>query len=158
MRTPLVFLVLLYVFAEIAGFILVGQAIGVVATLALTLLSMVVGVALLRWQSVATLTRIRADLAARRAPARPLLDGAMLALAALLMIVPGFLTDAAGILLFIPAIRGSIWRRLSRRFKVGAAANDAPYLVGGAVVELDRESYVLKSGTDTPWRRNGEQA
>jgi len=55
MRAPTFLLALVFMFAEIAGFILVGQAIGVFATLALTLLGMVGGVALLRRHGLATM-------------------------------------------------------------------------------------------------------
>ncbi len=64
MRIPVSLIVLLFTFAEIAVFIAVGGRIGVLATLGLTLLASAAGVSILRRQSVATVMRVRAELAA----------------------------------------------------------------------------------------------
>ncbi len=69
MRIPVSLIVLLFTFAEIAVFIAVGGRIGVLATLGLTLLASAAGVSILRRQSVATVMRVRAELAAGRTPA-----------------------------------------------------------------------------------------
>ena len=150
MRIPLRLAVLLLLLAEIAVLILVGQAIGVAATLALILLSMVAGLVLLRWQGTATLMRIRAEAAAGRVPARPLLEGAVLAIAALLLIMPGFLTDILGLLLFIPAFRARFGQRLRRRFEAKRSAWRAGR---PATIELDRTEYSSLPETGSPWRR-----
>ena len=117
MRIPLRLLVLLFLLAEIAFLVVVGQAIGVAGTLALVLLSMVAGLVLLRWQGTATLMKIRAEAAGGRVPALPLLEGAVLAIAALLLIVPGFLSDLVGLLLFVPGIRVRLGQRMRHRFE-----------------------------------------
>lgn len=152
MRIPFSFLLLLLVFAEIAVFILVGEAIGVLATLGLTLFAMIAGAALLRRQGVATLMRIRADAAAGRLPARPLVEGAVLAIAALLMIVPGFITDAVGILLFIPPVRAALLGRFRRA--AGVRTAQAQFRPPPAkVVELGEDEYAsTRPRPDTPWR------
>jgi UPF0716 family protein affecting phage T7 exclusion len=118
MRIPFLIPVLLGTFAEIAVFILVGDAIGVLPTLGLTLLSMIVGAVLLKRQGVAALNNIRAEVARGRVPARPVAEAAMVAVAGFLLIVPGFLTGAAGLLLFIPAVRSAIWGRMRRQLEM----------------------------------------
>jgi UPF0716 protein FxsA len=157
MRVPIRLLIVALLLAEIAVFVVVGGAIGVAATLALVLVAMVAGLLLLRRQGVATLMSIREGAAAGRLPARPLFKGAALAFAALLLILPGFLTDLAGILLFIPAVRAAIWRRLARRVKVGNLRGEARTATG-SVVELEPGEYVATPRPESPWRDRGSQA
>ena len=153
MKIPFKVLFLLFVLAEIAAFILVGGAIGVLPTLGLVLAGMFGGAVLLRWSGVATLRRIRAELDAGRQPAPPLVDGALLAVAALLIMAPGFVSDAMGVALLVPAARRNIRRLAARRFSSfgpGAATNRR---ASGPVIELDRGEYDRRVSTDSPWRR-----
>jgi UPF0716 protein FxsA len=156
-RIPVSFLLLGFLFAEIAGFILVGQAIGVLPTLALVLLSMVAGVLLLRWQGVATLIRVRRELAENRAPTRPLAEGALLAVASLFLIVPGFLTDILGLLLFIPFVRARIHAAFRVRGSLRATGFGAARYEGGPVVDIGSQDYGAAEDSggqklDSPWR------
>ncbi len=153
MRLPFSLAFLLLVLGEIAVFIRVGEAIGVLATLGLVLFGMVAGALLLRWQGVATLMRVRAEMEAGRTPARSLAEGAVLAIAALLIVVPGFLTDAVGIALFVPSIRRFLWRRLGHRLRVRATSAPAP--AKRPVLDLDRSEYGARSRPDSPWRQDG---
>ena len=155
MKVPLSVLILGLVLAEIAAFILVGGAIGVLGTLALTLLGMVAGSMLLRWSGVATLVRMRAEIAARRLPARPLADGAMLAIAAFLIMAPGFITDILGILLLTPPVRGMLWRRLGGRLAVPRESRNEISRGRGSVVELDASEYAAEPRPESRWRRDG---
>ncbi len=97
---------------EIAGFVVVGGWIGLWATLALVILSAVAGVWVARLQGA----RVAGDLAAAsqglRDPGKPLAEGAIVLVAAMLLIVPGFLTDLAGIALLVPAVRRALFRRI----------------------------------------------
>lgn len=155
MRIPYPLILLGLVFGEIAGFIVVGKLIGVLPTLALVFAGMVAGVLLLRHHGLATLMRIKAEIDARRPPARPLAEGALLALASLLIMVPGFLTDIVGLLLLVPFVREALWRRLRGRVTVRAARAGAASF-GGGVVDLERSEYGeaerLRPRPDSPWR------
>lgn len=112
---PVRLLVLIALLAEIASIVLVGKAVGVAATLALIVLGILAGGYLLRWQGPATLMQVRGDMAARRMPARTLAEGAIKALAAILLIMPGFLSDVIALLLLVPPVRAALWRLLERR-------------------------------------------
>src|SRR5690606_39896012 len=101
-------------FIEIAGFVLVGSTIGVFATFGLVILSPMLGFFLLRLQGIGLLQRIRTETAAGRVPDREVVHGAMLVLAAILLIVPGFVSSAIGILLFVPFIRDFMWEKFMR--------------------------------------------
>lgn len=159
MRIPVSLVVVTFILAEIAGFILVGKMIGVLATLGLVLFGMVAGSMLLRRQGLATLTKMQADLTAGKVPARPLAEGAVLAAAALLIIVPGFVTDLVGIALFIPAVRGVLWRAIRGRVQVRSTEPDLASPARPAVIDLDRSEYgstaEARGQSDTPWRPPG---
>ena len=117
--------ILLFILAlpliEIAGFVVVGSEIGVLATIALVILSGVAGSILLRIQGFGVLTRIRAELEAGRDPGRELAHGAMILLAGILLLIPGFVTDIVGLLLFVPPVRDLVWRFLKRRVVVSGS-------------------------------------
>jgi UPF0716 protein FxsA len=105
-------------FLEIAAFIEVGELIGVWPTIELTLLASFAGVVLMRAQGLATLARAREAALADRPPLAELLDGLAILLAGALLIVPGFITDALGLLLFLPPVRRALRRRIWRGFEV----------------------------------------
>jgi UPF0716 protein FxsA len=157
MRIPITFLVVAFVLAEIAGFILVGEALGVLGTLALTVLATLTGVTLLRHQGLATLERAKAEMRARQMPARPFFDGALQAIAALLMILPGFITDIVGIALFIPPLRDLIWRRLAKHMDVRFARRAPGDARSATFLELDANDYRPVPQPDSPWRRDSRQ-
>ncbi|MFQ5974043.1 MAG: FxsA family protein, partial [Alphaproteobacteria bacterium] len=78
---------------EIAVFIQVGGIIGLWPTIAVVVLTAVIGAALLREQGSATLTRAQREMAERRIPVRELFDAVCLLLAGALLLTPGFVTD-----------------------------------------------------------------
>lgn len=83
----------------------VGGTIGAWTTISLVVLTAVAGVSLIRVQGIATLTRGFARLNAGELPASELGEGVILGLAGALMLTPGFVTDAVGFALLVPAIR-----------------------------------------------------
>lgn len=94
----------------------VGSHIGAALTVGLVMLTAVLGLALLRIQGLATLTRGLGRLQQGELPALEVAEGLMLAVAGALLITPGFLTDAIGFLLLIPAGRVRVAGNLARRF------------------------------------------
>lgn len=143
-------------FLEIAGFIVVGSKIGVLATLALVILSIFLGVFLLRLQGFGLIQKIREETAAGRTPKRELVHGVMLLFAAFLLIIPGFITDIIGLLLFIPAVRDIGWRFISDRVVVVNSGNrrssrTSRSQIKDKVIELDPEDYSSKPDPNSPW-------
>ncbi len=96
----------------------VGSYIGALPTIALVMLTAVIGVALLRVQGLATLTRGRSRLESGELPAREVAEGLLLAVAGALLITPGFVTDTLGFLLLVPPVRRAVARRLLDRVVV----------------------------------------
>ena len=108
---------------EIAVFIKVGQYIGAWKVVALIFLSAILGAVLLRYQSVGVIRRIDRDLRQGRTPDSSLFDGFLIVVGAILLIVPGFVSDAVGLLMMIPLVRTLIRRYLASRIKVSTSGN-----------------------------------
>ncbi len=106
---------------EVALFIKVGGLIGVLPTILLCILTAVVGTALMRAQGLATLDRLRASVEAGADPRGPIAHGALILVAGLLLVTPGFFTDALGILLLIPPVRQQVIQWGASRLTVRAA-------------------------------------
>lgn len=100
---------------EIAVFIKVGGIIGLGPTLVVVIATAILGTALLRHQGLSTLARARESLARNEMPVAEVFDGVCLLAAGLVLLTPGFVTDAIGGLLFIPPIRRWLGGVLLRR-------------------------------------------
>lgn len=139
------FLLLVVPLAEIATFVLVGSKIGVLATIALVVVTAITGMTLLRVQGLGTLGRIQAQMDRGEVPGRDLVHGLMIMVAGLLLLTPGFITDSLGFLLFVPAIRDRAWQFLRERVLFTVQARS----FGGAwqrrddprTIELDSDDF-----------------
>src|SRR5262249_60553119 len=98
----LVVLFIVVPIVEIYVIIQVGEAIGVLPTLALLLADAVLGSLLLRHQGRGAWRRFNEALAQRRFPAREVADGLMIAVGGTLLLTPGFVTDIFGAILLVP--------------------------------------------------------
>ncbi|MBN8292151.1 FxsA family protein [Rhodobacter sp. NTK016B] len=101
---------------EIALFIAVGGAIGVGATLALIVLSALLGAAVLRGQQARAVAMMQGGL--RVQPGTFLAQGAFSVVSGILLILPGFLTDTIGLILLIPPLQRAIVRGIGARTTV----------------------------------------
>jgi UPF0716 protein FxsA len=100
---------------EIAVMIQVGQWIGFLNTVGLLLLVSFAGVWLVKRQGLGAMARIREQRMAGRLPAAELFDGALILVAGVLLVIPGFVTDALALLLLVPPVRLVVRRFMSRR-------------------------------------------
>ena len=135
-------------FVEIAGFVVIGGRIGVLATLAWVVLAAMLGVAMIRRQGLDALRRARAALGRGESPTAELAEGALVALAGVLLLIPGFVTDAVGLPLAVPAVRRLIVSRL--RTRLARRGRGRPGLI-----ELEVHEYreVGERKPDSPWRQ-----
>jgi UPF0716 protein FxsA len=101
---------------EVLAFIAVGRTIGWLLALILLLGSSVLGVWLVRIQGRVTIGRVSLAVAEHRPPARAAIDGALGFLGGVLLVVPGFVTDALGVLLMFPPTRRLLRRWISRHY------------------------------------------
>lgn len=101
-------LVLLFVvmpILEIYVVIQVGQAVGVGWTILLIIAAAVLGSWLIKHEGARTWTAMRETLGAGRMPTKELADGALILIGGTLMVAPGFVTDAFGVLFVLPVTR-----------------------------------------------------
>lgn len=103
---------------EIALFIEVGGWLGTWPTIAIVILTALVGSVLLRQQGLSALNSVQTRLMEGENPGRLLADGAMILIAGALLLTPGFFTDAVGFALLIPPVRGALWAWGAKHIKV----------------------------------------
>ncbi len=113
---PLLFIIIPLV--ELYVIIAVGEHIGAFWTVILVLLTAFIGVNLLRIQGMSTLMRAQQNMAQGQIPAMEMMEGIALAIAGVLLITPGFITDSIGFLCLIPASRRAIIRYMMTRSTV----------------------------------------
>lgn len=147
--------------AEIAVFIKVGQAIGLGWTLALIVLTGVLGAALLRRQGLKVLSQTQQKLDRGEVPVGELFDGLCVLAAGALLLLPGFLTDIVGLLLFIPplrlllgtlVLRGILRSRHARVWVDGAEVGPGGRKRPGGGTVIDGEYTDVTGRGDTPER------
>lgn len=136
---------------EIALFITVGGWLTLWPTLGLVLLTGIIGTALMRWQGMQVLAELRGDMGQMSNPLSPLAHGALIVVAGLLLLTPGFFTDTIGFLLMVPAVRRAViaWagsriqvqtfglhQEMHRRAPSSRSRGDGP-IIDGEFYELD---------------------
>jgi UPF0716 protein FxsA len=134
---PLLLLLFIVVpIVELYVILQVGQAIGVIPTIALLIADSVLGSVLMRSQGRAAWRRFNAALAEGRVPHREVLDGVLVIFGGALLLTPGFATDLLGALLLVPptrtVIRGVLVRRLLPRMVVSGLGGIGRAPRGGA--------------------------
>lgn len=102
---------------EIALFIKIGGWLTLWPALGIVLGAGFLGVWLIRWQGQKIMLDLRGSMQLMRTPASPLAHGALIMLAGVLLILPGFFTDALGLLLLIPAVRQLVIAGLAARMQ-----------------------------------------
>ena len=101
---------------EIYLFISIGSEIGAITTIFLIFLTAIVGVYYAKYEGLKTLKSLFIQLSRNEPPDYEILSGAGIAVAALLLIIPGFLTDLMGFLLIFPISRKIFFRKISKKF------------------------------------------
>lgn len=107
---------------EIAMIIQVGSVLGVVPTVALLFGMAIAGGLLAKHQGLRALQEVRTALVTGRGIGVQVTSAALVLVAAVLMLAPGFVSDAVGIVLLIPPVRNVIARRISRYLGAHAQA------------------------------------
>ena len=111
-------LVILFVpLVEIYLFIQIGGQIGAINTILIILLTAVIGIYFVRMQGLSTLKSGATQIYRNQIPIYELISGAALAIAALLLIIPGFATDIIGFFLVMPVTRNIIFKYLGKKYK-----------------------------------------
>ena len=120
---------------EIGLFIQVGGQIGLIPTLAVVVVTALLGSALARSQGLRTLARAREEMARNAVPVGAMADGVMILVAGVLLLTPGFFTDGLGFALLVPPVRAWVAGRIMKRLTVhavgpGGARPQDPFQTG----------------------------
>ena len=126
---------------EIALFIVIGQAIGLLPTLFGIVLTGVIGALVLRWQGVAVLREMQVRLQRGEMPARQMGDAMLIGLAGLLLLLPGYFTDLIGLVLLVPWTRELIYRLLARNLRVVEVSTSYRRADDPELIDLDHRDY-----------------
>lgn len=109
---------LVWPLVEIALFVVIGGRIGLWPTLIWVVLSALLGIMVMRLTAARQAMALRDGLRAVRDPAGLAAAGILSMLAGVLLILPGFLTDAIGLVLLLPPVQGLVARYAAARFTV----------------------------------------
>ncbi|WP_318516273.1 FxsA family protein [Photobacterium leiognathi] len=108
---------------EIGLFIQVGGFLGFWPTMMLVFITAVVGASLVRSQGLATLMSVQTKMQQGEMPAQEIVEGVLLAVAGVLLLTPGFMTDTLGMCILLPQIRAKVAQQLMQRVKVKSNFN-----------------------------------
>lgn len=156
---PIFLFLLLWPLVEIGLFVTLGGALGLWLTLLVVIGTGVLGVAILQRLGLRSAERLRAEMDRMRDPVGTAGDSALLALASLLLILPGFFTDALGALLLIPALRRLIVAQIAARVGFSSMRSDQParrsdgIVIDGEFVEVDPDP-TQKPRPPSGWTRH----
>ena len=102
---------------EIYLLIKIGSEIGAITTILLIFTTAIIGVYYAKYEGLNTLKSGFQHLSRNETPAYEVISGAAIAFAALLLIIPGFVTDTLGFLLIFPPSRNLIFKKYKKKFK-----------------------------------------
>ena len=178
MRLILFILFVVVPILEIATFIQMGSLIGLGWTLASILLTAVIGAFLVRQQGFKALNEARMQSAQNEIPVTPVIHGVFILAAGLLLLTPGFVTDAIGFLFLVPPFRlmiaGKAWAWISANMDIQVmqpghtAGNphgntygnphrgheDGDIIIDGEAIEVDDGETGKKPSRDgSPWNQ-----
>ena len=119
---------------EIFLLIKIGGKIGALNTISLIFLTAIIGIYYARLQGLQTLRSGLASLYQNKAPVYEIISGASIAVAAILLIIPGFLTDIIGFLLIIPLSRNILFKIALKNKK-----NEERKIIDGEIINKDKD-------------------
>lgn len=134
------FLIFLFLpLIEISVFITVGKEIGIWNTILFCILAAVAGSILVRIQGFKTITAIQAHLGRGQMPLQEVFDGLCIALAGVLLMLPGFFTDIVGFSLLVPPLRARLRNVLMARFGLREMKTGEGDVIDGEFQRVDRD-------------------
>ena len=123
---------------EIFLLIKIGGKIGALNTITLIFLTAIIGIYYARLQGIQTLKSGVTRLYQNKDPIYEIISGASIAVAALLLIIPGFLTDIIGFLLLIPLSRNILFKIALKNKKMDKK-NEERKIIDGEIIDKDKD-------------------
>ena len=96
--------IVLWIWAEIAAFSAIGGEIGGLLTFLGIFITAMIGISLLKRQSAKVMANLKAQVTRGEAPVAPVAQSLSLLVGGILMLIPGYVTDAIGLLMFVPGL------------------------------------------------------
>ena len=124
---------------EIFIMIKIGAQIGAFNTISLIFLTAIIGIYYARIQSIQTLKSGIANIYQNKAPIYEMMSGASIACAALLLIIPGFLTDSVGFILLFPFSRKILLKIIFRKEGEANETRKNIETIDGEIVNKDKD-------------------
>ena len=112
---PVILIILLVPIIEIYLFIKIGSQIGAFNTISLIIITAVFGLYYAKYEGLNTLKSAIKQTVKNEIPIYEIVSGAALAFAAILMIIPGFLTDLIGLFIIFPWTRKFFLKKISKK-------------------------------------------
>ena len=134
MNTALILIILIPII-EIYLFIKIGSQIGAFNTISLIFVTAILGVWYARYEGFNTLKSGLSQLIKNELPLYEIISGAALAVAAILLIIPGFATDFLGLIMIFPPTRKSLFGKISKNYSKRKNYNDK--IIEGESEDLD---------------------
>ena len=124
------FIIILVPAIEIYLLIKIGSQIGAITTILLIFSTAIVGIYYAKYEGLNTLKSGFLQLSRNESPTYEVISGAAIAFAALLLIIPGFMTDIIGFLLIFPVSRKLIFSKISKKYKYKENIKKKDYIDG----------------------------
>ena len=123
---------------EIFLLIKIGGQIGALSTVALIFFTAVIGIYFAKLQGIQTLRSGMVNLYQNKMPIYEIMSGASIAIAAILLIIPGFFTDLIGFLLLIPFTRKILFKLIFRNKPITKAEKKSE-TIDGEIIENKKD-------------------
>ena len=127
---PVLLSLILIPILEIYLFIKIGSQIGAFNTILLIFITAIIGVYYAKYEGLNTLKSGFLQLSRNESPTYEVISGAAIAFAALLLIIPGFMTDIIGFLLIFPISRKFIFSKISKKYQYKENLKKKDYIEG----------------------------
>ncbi len=124
---------------EIFFMIKIGSEIGALSTLALIFLTAILGVFFARVQGIQTLKSGLVNLYQNKVPIYELVSGASIAFAAVLLIIPGFLTDLIGFILLVPFTRRVLFKIIFKNKTTVDKHKEKVDTIDGEIIKKEKD-------------------
>lgn len=131
MFAKLLFLFIAMPMIELALLVKIGTLIGFWQTMAIVIITAILGASLARFQGFVTWVRIQQSLQQGTMPAEEMIDGLLILVGGIVLLTPGFITDLFGFILLIPYTRYWVKRWLRKKFDrmIQTGHTEATYII-----------------------------
>ncbi|WP_455482059.1 FxsA family protein [Bartonella sp. B35(2025)] len=152
-----IIIALIILLVEISSFIFVEEKIGLFATLSLVILTTMMGTVLLRIKGIILLRNIKRKLIQGHPLENYIINDVFIIIGAILLILPGFVSDILGILLLIKPSHTVVWYLfLSFYNKNNTYMKNNAGIKSEEIIELKAKDYKIYDIKESPWRKNND--